>query len=218
MWWWFPGVRHLHRQGGLALGSHRADGAARCTPTEWVAMGTVATVWLTLALWVAAGHERSMNALDDTILTYASHPTWNTWHADSMATALRALSASWSWGDHARLHLVPMGFVAAHLPGAWALVRLQVCCLSIGIVGAARLGRAEAGRVGLAAGLLLYAGSPTVAFLALTDYFDLVLAVPAIPWVVLAARHLGTGTLVFWCVVACSEAGQEWPRRSHRAP
>jgi hypothetical protein len=103
----------------------------------------------------------------------------------------RGYASEWRWGGH----YTPIFFFTAWLSqfsaSAWALARIQVVIVGLGVYSSALLGWAEGRLWGLLAGLLLYAGSAPIILMALADYQDLVLLLPMLPLGFWAARHGG---------------------------
>lgn len=180
------------------------------TRARWPELA-VALVWIAIGLGMVHVHEASIQAFDPPILAAATQVAWNWVHGDGWTQTATLWADSWAFGDHCRVQLGPLAVLAAGVPGPWALARLQVILVGLGILPAAALGRAEGGRFGLAVALLLYAGSATTAFLALTDYVDLVLAIPAIMLLVTAARHAPERAFIAACIAAGCVREELWP-------
>ncbi|MDP2305810.1 MAG: DUF2079 domain-containing protein [Pseudomonadota bacterium] len=150
----------------------------------------VAAAWTTWCLARVDAIEREVRPLSGlayaTFVQLAHH--WSI-GAGWVQSVHRGYAEEWRWGGH---H-TPLLFVTASLSSfsdsPWALARVQVVAVGVGGLAAWRLGRAEAGLGGGLVGLALYFGSAPVALLALADYQDLVLVLPALVLAVWASRH-----------------------------
>ncbi len=165
--------------------------------------------WTRALLALVDAHERSIAPMGS--LAYATFAQL----ADSFAegrgwvqTVHRGYAQSWTWGGH----YTPLYLISAKLSGLstspWALARLQVGAVGLGVLAAARLGWAEGRLAGLVAGLVLYASSTPIMVMALADYQDLVLVIPALPLAVWGARH-GRGWQAALCLLLLGATREE---------
>ncbi len=157
---------------------------------RWLPPVLFSLAWMRWAMRVVRQQELEIRPLG--ALAYATFvqlaDAWsegNGW----VQTVHRGYAQDWRWGGH----YAPVLFVSSWIAGLgespWALARVQAGAVSLGILGAWALGRAEAGWAGAVAAATMYACSGTVMVMALADYQDLVFTVPLLPAAVWAARH-----------------------------
>ena len=113
-------------------------------------------------------------------------------HGHWMQTIHAGYDDAWTWSGHRSLTFVLAAWLYARHPGALWLSELQIFAMLLGTVPAALIGRHALGSPwGMLLGGLLYLLSPALMALALQDYQDLCLAVPALIFTLWAmrARH-----------------------------
>jgi hypothetical protein len=162
-------------------------------------------VWVRIALQEIDRIEQEIRPLGG--LAYATFVqlaySWGTGHG-WVQTVHRGYAEDWRWGGHYAPVLFASSWLASLSDSPWALARVQAVAVGVGGLAAWRLGRAEAGLLGGAAGLAIYLGSGPVFLLALADYQDLVFLVPAMPLLVWAARHASWPVFLLVSALFCT--------------
>jgi hypothetical protein len=154
--------------------------------TPWVV--TVAwTAWILGCIDRIEAQVRPLSGLAYATFVQLAYD-WST-GAGWVQTVHRGYADEWRWGGHFTPLLFVTSWLASFSSSPWALARVQAVAVGLGCLAAWKLGRDEAGRLGGLLGLLLYAGSGSVALLALADYQDMVLVLPILPLAVWAARQ-----------------------------
>lgn len=153
--------------------------------------------WLSWSLGCVDRHEEAIRPLGG--LAYATFVqivhNWSS-GAGWTQTIHQGYADEWRWGGHYTPMLFVTGWLASLSASPWGLARVQAVAVGLGAFAAWKLGKDEARLPGGVAALVIYLGSGATAMLALADYQDLVLLVPATPLVVWAARHAPVGVFL----------------------
>lgn len=177
----------------------------------WALALLVTAGWLHWALTQVDAHEASIASKGGTayaVFVQISH-NWTTgwgW----VQTAHPTYVDQWYWGGHFGVLWLAAAKLSALSDSPWFLARFQVTLIGLGCFTSWLLGRAEGGSAGGLAGLVLYAGSGAVAFIAMEDYQDLALCLPFIPLAVLAARHGRCWTFVLAAAALAATREELW--------
>jgi uncharacterized membrane protein len=141
-----------------------------------------------LAAWcfyASLSHEAARRILAlDTVENYGfavfNQLLWNFSHAGHFAQTIhRGYVDSWIWSGHKAALLPVVGWLYGLRPSPLWLAQLQIGAVALGAFPAWALGRRCVGGIpGGVVGLALYFGFPPLYYIALSDYQDIVLAVP----------------------------------------
>ena len=139
----------------------------------------------------------AMAVFEQIVATYAATGRWaQTIHVGYIN--------AWDWGGHKALVLYLVAALYPLQPDAVGLARIQLAGVLAGAIPAAILGRQAWGRAeGLLLGAALYLLAPAGMALALQDYQDLVLALPAILCAAACMRSGSALWAVFGAAVLC---------------
>lgn len=146
--------------------------------------------WLRHNLGHVDGHEaqvRPLGALAYATFVQLAHNFAN--GEGWVQTVHQGYAQDWRWGGHFTPLFPVMSWLSGLSDSPWALARLQVIAVGLGVLASARLGWAEGRAPGALIGAALYAGSAPIMLMALADYQDIVLMIPALPLAWWAARH-----------------------------
>ena len=200
---------------GEPKGSGQAGGAwgAAQTALSWIVVVgvpvAICAAWIHHNLGHVDGHEAQVRPLGG--LAYATFVQL----ADNFArgagwvqTVHQGYAQDWRWGGHFTPLFPVMSWLAGLSSSPWALARLQVIAVGLGILGSARLGWAEGRAVGALIGAALYAGSAPIMLMALADYQDIVLMIPTLPLAWWAARH-GSALAFVLCAALLGSTREE---------
>ena len=173
---------------------HRGPWRAAQTALEWlVVVGVpliICAAWLQHNLGHVDAHEAQVRPLGG--LAYATFVqlAHNFANGDGwVQTVHQGYAQDWRWGGHFTPLFPVMSWLSGLSSSPWALARLQVIAVGLGVLAAAKLGWAEGRAAGALIGAALYAGSAPITLMALADYQDLILTIPALPLAWWAARH-----------------------------
>ncbi len=172
----------------------------------------VTLLWIAWGLHQVDALEASMGSrsgLSYSVFVQLSH-SWNQgwgWHQTVHPNYLSV----WHWGWHYGVIWFATAKLAGLWDSAWALMRIQIVWVGLGCPSAALLGWWEGRRAGSLVGLMFYAASGSVLFIAADDYQDLTFCLPLIPLAIWAARHAPAWLFLLCGTLLCSVREELWP-------
>ncbi len=177
----------------------------------WLIPLLVTAVWVGWALLQVDRHEAGMasrSGVAYAVFVQIGH-CWNQgwgW----LQTVHPNYVERWHWGGHFGVLWLGAARLSSLFDSPWALARIQVTWVGLGCFSAWLLGWAEGRIPGGLVGLLLYAGSGSIVYIAMDDYQDLTLCLPLIPLVVWAARHAPAWVFVLAAAALASVREELW--------
>ena len=164
------------------------------TALEWIVVVgvplAICAAWIQHNLGHVDAHEAQVRPLGSLAYATFAQLAHNFANGDGwVQTVHQGYAQDWRGGGHFAPLCPVMSWLSGLSSSPWALARLQVIAVGLGVLAAAKLGWAEGRAVGALIGAALYAGSAPIMLMALADYQDLILMIPALPLAWWAARH-----------------------------
>jgi len=158
---------------------------------------------------VAAGRLLRLTCQDPANFDTFFQVAWNFQDSGAFRQTVHAGYAdSWVWGGHLSLTFPLASLLLGLHPTPGFLQGMQLAAVSSAVVAGCLLGRAEARHpAGGALGVLAVVGSPALLVVALADYQDLALCIPAVLWATVFVRRgwLLPSLLACAAMAACRE-------------
>ncbi len=192
------------------------EGRAVCSRNRWRRWARSLLPWLlptltAVVFFLSLSHEAARRVLAlETVENYGfavfNQILWNFSHFGKFAQTIhRGYFDSWMWSGHKAAWLPVVGYLYSIRPGPIWLAQIQIGAVALGAFPAFALGRLVVGGLGGGIlGLVFYFAYPPLYYMALSDYQDIVLAIPTLLFALHACRKRSVPAFVVTALLACA--------------